>query len=87
MRIPYLTPGSLSDEQQELYDAIMAGKRGQGGAAGQLANEEGGLIGPFNAWLFSPSVGERAQALGEVLRFGSSLENHVLLIYDLPYRA
>ena len=80
MRIPYLTPETLSDEQRALYDAIRGGKRGQGSAIGLLANEEGGLIGPFNAWLLSPNVGQRVQSLGEALRFGNSLENHVLEI-------
>ena len=62
-----------------------AGRRGQAvaaagreGAAGGLLDASGALVGPFNAWLLSPAIGDRIQRLGESIRFGSSLPQNVL---------
>lgn len=57
-RIPLLTPGDLSPEQQELYAAV-AGTRGARAAeAGYHATDDKGrLIGPFNAFLGAPEIG------------------------------
>lgn len=85
-RMPYLTRAELNEEQRQLYEAITSGRRGQGGQSGESGrlrlevSKEGGLIGPFNAWLRSPKIGHAAQQLGEALRFGSSLPNHLLEI-------
>jgi 4-carboxymuconolactone decarboxylase len=75
----------LSAEQRGLYDAILAGRRGQAvaaagreGAAGGLLDANGALVGPFNAWLLSPAIGDRIQRLGESIRFASSLPPNVL---------
>lgn len=80
MRIPYLTPESLEGPQRALYESILGGKRAQGSRRMHLLTAEKGLIGPFNAWLRSPEVGDRLQRLGEGLRFDSSLPDHVLEI-------
>jgi 4-carboxymuconolactone decarboxylase len=83
-RIEGLTPNRLSSDQRVLYDAIQAGRRGQAGtgaarqAGGGLLDERGALVGPFNAWLLSPSIGDRIQRLGEAIRFESSLPQNVL---------
>jgi 4-carboxymuconolactone decarboxylase len=50
----------LSAEQRAVADAILAGPRG-------------GLRGPFEPWLRSPSFADPAQKLGEQVRFRSSL--------------
>ena len=78
MRIPYLLPDQLTPEQRALYDAIAGGKRSRGSKKLQLATPEGGLVGPFNAWLTSPEVGDRIQQLGAALRFSSSLSDPLL---------
>jgi 4-carboxymuconolactone decarboxylase len=69
-RLPLLLPGSLSDEQRAVYEAVTGGPR----AADRpppfgLADDIGRLNGPFNAMLYSPSVGLPLQDLGAALRF------------------
>jgi 4-carboxymuconolactone decarboxylase len=60
MRLPDLVPERLTPEQRRVYDNILAGPRGV-------------VIGPHRVWLLSPTMADRAQALGEFCRFGSSL--------------
>ncbi|TDD92567.1 carboxymuconolactone decarboxylase family protein [Actinomadura darangshiensis] len=69
-RLPLLLPGSLSDEQRAVYEAVTGGPRAAGRKppAG-LADDIGRLQGPFNAMLYSPSVGLPLQDLGAALRF------------------
>jgi 4-carboxymuconolactone decarboxylase len=50
----------LTPEQNEVAESIIAGPRG-------------GLRGPFEAWLRSPLLADRAQRLGEYCRFHNSL--------------
>lgn len=59
-RLAPLDMDKLTPEQSEVAAAIMAGPRG-------------GLRGPFEAWLRSPLLADRAQKLGEYCRFNSSL--------------
>jgi len=61
--MPRLSPldmDKLTPEQKTVADAIKAGPRG-------------GLRGPFESWLRSPVLADRAQKLGEYCRFNSSL--------------
>ncbi len=63
--MPRLAPldlGKLTPEQKKVADAIVSGPRG-------------GLRGPFEPWLRSPTLADRAQKLGEYCRFGNSLPN------------
>ncbi|QTH24623.1 carboxymuconolactone decarboxylase family protein [Rhizorhabdus wittichii] len=50
----------LDDEQQRIYDMIVAGPRGR-------------VEGPLETWLESPQLAEKAQELGAFCRFGTSL--------------
>lgn len=59
-RIAMADAGALSDAQQAVYDKIVAGKRKK-------------VVGPLRVALHSPELAERWQALGEFLRYGSSL--------------
>lgn len=59
-RIPEL-PEKLDERQQAIHDRIKSGPRGR-------------VRGPLALWLYSPNVAERAQHLGEFLRFGSAFE-------------
>lgn len=59
-RLAPLDLDSLSPEQRTVADAIISGPRG-------------GLRGPFESWLRSPQLADRAQKLGEYCRFGTSL--------------
>ena len=48
-----------------------------GSRAGDLVGPEGGLIGPFNAFVHAPGVGRRLSSLGQVLRFETSIERRL----------
>ena len=72
-RISYITPDSFTEAQEGLFKSITGGKRGAGRAPEDLLNAEGGMSGPFNAWLRSPALGDAAQRLGETVRFESAL--------------
>ncbi len=61
--MPRLAPldlNKLTPEQKQVADAIVAGPRGA-------------LRGPFEPWLRSPILADRAQKLGEYCRFNNSL--------------
>jgi 4-carboxymuconolactone decarboxylase len=59
-RTPELVYAELDAEQRRVYDAIIAGPRGQ-------------VQGPLKVWLQSADLADRAQALGAFCRFGTSL--------------
>lgn len=60
MRLPILDPATLDDAQRKARDAAIAGKRGR-------------MPPPAEMWLYSPELANRAQALGEFIRFDTSL--------------
>jgi len=63
-RIPLPTPDSMNDDQKRVYERIVSGPRGR-------------LVGPLRAALHNPELAERWQALGALLRFGTSLPPRV----------
>jgi len=67
-RLPLLRRDQLNQSQAALFDALTGGPRG-----GRIVDAEGRLMGPYNAWLYSPGIGDAAQQLGAALRFRSSL--------------
>lgn len=78
-RLPYLTPDQLDDRQREVYDALITGPRANPQRpGGGMAREDGALIGPFNAMLHAPDVGDVVQQLGAALRFQTSLPRNLL---------
>jgi len=60
-RLPPLPPGALSEAQQRAAEALISGRRGA-------------LFGPFVPLLRSPELLNRAQRLGEFLRYDSAIE-------------
>jgi 4-carboxymuconolactone decarboxylase len=72
-RLVKLAPAALDTEQRSLYDAIATGPRARGPAAFPLIDGDGGLEGPFNAFLLQPRLGQALQALGSAVRFETSL--------------
>ena len=72
-RLQPLDPAALEPEQRALFEAITGGRRAKDREAGSLFYEDGSLIGPFNPWLHHPPIGQRAQRLGEVLRYQGTL--------------
>jgi 4-carboxymuconolactone decarboxylase len=71
-RIAGLPPDELGPEARALYDEITGGPRATGRSF-PLTDGRGRLVGPFNAMLSSPAVGQRLQALGAVLRYETAL--------------
>jgi 4-carboxymuconolactone decarboxylase len=71
-RLPYLKRDELDERGCAVWDSL-ASTRGA-----SLVNDEGGLVGPFNAWVHAPDVGARLAALGATLRFDSSLDRRLL---------
>jgi 4-carboxymuconolactone decarboxylase len=59
-RTPELVYAELDADQRRVYDAIIAGPRGQ-------------VQGPLKVWLQSADLADRAQALGAFCRFGTGL--------------
>jgi 4-carboxymuconolactone decarboxylase len=72
MRLPLLSPASLSPDQQDLYDDMVAVVEKNFGELVARRND-GALIGPFNAWLHFPQFGKPAWA------FNRSLWEHSVL--------
>ncbi|HEY7488401.1 MAG TPA: carboxymuconolactone decarboxylase family protein [Streptosporangiaceae bacterium] len=65
-RLPLLDVRALTGEQRAVYDAIAASR---GGGRFRLTDDEGRLLGPFNAMLYTPPVGMPLQDLGAAVRF------------------
>lgn len=60
MRLPDLTPDRMTPRQREVADEAASGKRGR-------------MPAPLRAWIHAPEMGDRAQKLGEVLRYDTTL--------------
>jgi 4-carboxymuconolactone decarboxylase len=74
-RIPKLDPSALDGDQRSLYDSIAGGRRAQGPQLFRLANAEGRLEGPFNAFLLQPRLGSALQTLGASVRYDTGLDD------------
>ncbi|HYS32066.1 MAG TPA: hypothetical protein VEM58_07375 [Streptosporangiaceae bacterium] len=70
-RLPYLRYDDLDTGGREVWDGIV-GSRGA-----ELVNADGGLIGPFNAFVHAPGVGRHLSRLGGRLRFRTSIERRL----------
>ncbi|MGH9104091.1 MAG: carboxymuconolactone decarboxylase family protein [Acidimicrobiales bacterium] len=71
-RLPWLAPGELTAAQGEVYGAITEGPRSTGSTV-PLVDAAGRLEGPFNSLLLDPPLGAAVAALGEAVRYRSSL--------------
>jgi 4-carboxymuconolactone decarboxylase len=70
-RLPYLRYDELGPDGQQVWEHVV-GSRGD-----VLVNSEGGLIGPFNAFVHAPDVGQHLSSLGAAVRFGTSIERRL----------
>jgi 4-carboxymuconolactone decarboxylase len=70
-RIPNVLREELGPEGQQLWDSIIS-TRGS-----TVVTAEGGLSGPFNAFVTAPGSGTRLSALGATLRFETSIERRL----------
>src|SRR4051794_37281341 len=71
-RLPYLRRDDLNEKGIEVWESV---SRTRGVSA---VNDDGGLVGPFNAFLHAPEVGARLSDLGAHLRFGTSVPRRTL---------
>src|SRR5579871_6917523 len=74
-RLPYVEPAKFTPEQKELYDSIVSGPRA--GKRSSLTDAKGHLTGPFNGFLRLPALGRHWSAIGETLRFRTSLDRNL----------
>jgi 4-carboxymuconolactone decarboxylase len=70
-RLRSLRYDDLGPEAKQVWDGVV-GSRGA-----ELVTADGGLIGPFNAFLHAPAVGRRLSSLGAAVRFQTSLERRL----------
>jgi 4-carboxymuconolactone decarboxylase len=70
-RLRNLRRDELSPEGQAVWDRVV------GTRSGDLVNADGGLVGPFNAFVHAPEVGRRLASLGAELRFRTSIERRL----------
>jgi len=71
-RLPELSRDALSPQAQAVWDAIVDSRAPQ-----RLLTPQGGLAGPFNAFVHAPDVGRGLTQLGATLRFGTSIERRL----------
>jgi 4-carboxymuconolactone decarboxylase len=76
-RLAKLAVDELTAEQRAVYDAIASGPRAHGPQPFRLVDEQGGLEGPFNAFLLQPALGHALQALGAAVRYETALDDRV----------
>ena len=65
-RIPELDEDQFDGRQRSIYAEILASR--------------GHLGGPFKIWLYSPELADRAQRLGQFLRYDTNLEPRLSVI-------
>lgn len=73
--LPRLAPDHLDERQRELRERLVGGPRANGAFA--MTYADGSLNGPFGLMLHMAEVGSALGALGEAIRFGSSLDGRV----------
>lgn len=71
-RLPYLRRNDLEEPGQTLWDALLQAR------GPDLMNGDGGLVGPFNAFVHAPAVGRRLAELGRTLRFETSIDRRLV---------
>lgn len=74
-RLSYVNPAELNPEQKALYDSIASGPRAK--KRKSLVDEQGHLTGPFNAFLHNPRLGAHWSAIGETLRFHTTIDRRL----------
>ncbi|MEZ5298524.1 MAG: hypothetical protein R2697_20290 [Ilumatobacteraceae bacterium] len=72
-RLTPLTRDQLDETGAALWDGLVESR----GGAFALTDADGGLVGPFNAFVHAPDVGRRLSSLGGHLRFRTSIERRL----------
>ena len=79
MRLPLLSPSSLSREQKDLYDDITEVVDAHFGSF-TIKRKDGALMGPFNAMLHFPEFGRAAWAMNKTMYDHTTLPKSVLQV-------
>lgn len=74
-RLDPLHPDTLDTEQRRVYDDITTGPRS--GQPFRMLDDEGRLLGPFDALVRVPGLGEAVQLVGERIRFHGSMDDRI----------
>lgn len=72
-RLRTLSRAELDDRQAELWDGIVDSR----GGGVDLFDDDGCLVGPFNAFVHQPRIGRRLSSLGGILRFRTSIDRRL----------
>lgn len=72
-RLEPIPPTQLDEAQRALYASITEGPRAQGPQHFALTRADGALLGPFNALLLSPGLGQALQEVGAAVRYRTAL--------------
>jgi hypothetical protein len=72
-RLPRFREEEMSPAQREIYDRFRTGPRVAPDSPFTLLHPDGGLVGPPNAWLLSPTVGSVLEQLGGTVRYKLAL--------------
>jgi 4-carboxymuconolactone decarboxylase len=72
-RLRRLRPDDLDGEQRAIHERVTGGPRASGPQHVPLTDQDGALTGPFNVFLHAPTVGAALSAVGEAIRFRTSL--------------
>lgn len=72
-RLEPIPPTELDEAQRALYASITSGPRAQGPQHFALTRADGALLGPFNALLLSPGLGQALQEVGAAVRYRTAL--------------
>ena len=72
MRLPLIPPGQLSSAQKSLYDDMRKGMTSNFNAFRNMT-DDGALIGPWNAWLHEPVIGNAIWGLTKAMTMEASL--------------
>lgn len=72
-RLPRPTPDELAPEARRVYERIVGGPRSADSRRSPIVDDAGRLMGPFNAMLVNPAVGDALQQLGTAIRYHTEL--------------
>ncbi len=81
-RLPWYHPDELDEAQRELYDAVVSGPRSHNRRT-PLTDAQGRILGPHNAMLSHPALGNALQEIGAGLRFGGTLPRRLFEVLVL----
>lgn len=76
-RLPLIGQGSLTPEQDAVYQKIISGKRKSLHGRSDMQHADGALRGPFNAMLYNPVLGDAMQTFSAAIRFETELDDRL----------